>query len=354
MKLLNRYVTKNIINTILLVVLVLLALEIFIGFIGEMGDIGKGEYGVLPAFIYVLLSIPGKLYSFFPMASLLGALLGLGLLASNSELIVMRAAGVSLWRITLMVLQTALLLTLLVSIVGECLAPLMTHMAESQKALQKSHGRALRTQGGLWLRAPQAYIHIRSILPDGHLSGISSYQFDEQHRLITASYSELATHQQDQWVLHDVKQSRVGKKSVSAQHYKTLPWKISFSPEMLAIAAIQPAEMSLLQLHYYIAAAKQNGLQSISYQLAFWQRLIQPIGTCIMMLLAIPFIFGPLRSSSMGLRMLLGITLGFVFYILNQFFGPLSIVYQLPPLFAAIIPTLLFAGVGYGFMRKVN
>ncbi|MCK4608570.1 MAG: LptF/LptG family permease, partial [Gammaproteobacteria bacterium] len=100
MKLLRRYIGTTVIGTILMVVLVIISLEMFINFTSEFSDMGTGNYGLMRVIIYVFMCLPGAIYQFFPMAGLLGSLIGLGLMASRSELIVMRAAGVSLVQIT--------------------------------------------------------------------------------------------------------------------------------------------------------------------------------------------------------------------------------------------------------------
>jgi lipopolysaccharide export system permease protein len=73
-----------------------------------------------------------------------------------------------------------------------------------------------------------------------------------------------------------------------------------------------------------------------------------------MILLALPFVFGQLRSSTMGFRMFIWVMVGFVFYVLNQFVGPMSIVYQIPPALAAILPTLVFAFLGGVLLAKIR
>jgi len=72
----------------------------------------------------------------------------------------------------------------------------------------------------------------------------------------------------------------------------------------------------------------------------------------VLIWLAIPFVFGPLRSAGLGVRVLAGVFIGFVFYTLNQFFGPLSMMYQMPPFAAALFPIILFAMVAYWLQRR--
>ncbi len=80
--------------------------------------------------------------------------------------------------------------------------------------------------------------------------------------------------------------------------------------------------MTLLQLHRYLRAQKRSHQSALNYQLAYWQRLTQPLTTIVMMILAIPFYFWALRSSTMGSKLMVGATVGFSFHIINKFFDP--------------------------------
>ena len=112
--------------------------------------------------------------------------------------------------------------------------------------------------------------------------------------------------------------------------------------------------MTMIKLYEYIQYQKKNDLRYQVSALNFWQRIFQPLGTCVMLFLAIPFIFGPLRSVTMGLRLVSGVVVGFSFYILNQFFGPFSLVYHVPPFLAALTPSLLFLVLGLFFVRRIK
>jgi lipopolysaccharide export system permease protein len=71
-----------------------------------------------------------------------------------------------------------------------------------------------------------------------------------------------------------------------------------------------------------------------------------------MMLMALSFIFGPLRSVAMGTRVVTGISFGFLFYVLDQIFGPLSLVYAMPPLFGALLPSMAFLVISITLLLK--
>ena len=99
MGLLQRYIAKTILASTMMVLFVLLGLYTFMDFINELDDLGKGNYQLMDVARYMALSMPKRIYELLPVAALLGSVLGLDNLASQSELVAMRAAGVSIQKI---------------------------------------------------------------------------------------------------------------------------------------------------------------------------------------------------------------------------------------------------------------
>ena len=122
MRILDHYIRASVIWASCLVVLVLAGIESFIEFIGELPSIGVAQYDILSVFAFVGMQIPTDVYQLFPVAGFIGSLIGLGRLATTSELIVMRAAGVSIARIGWAVVKAALLMLIVVTIMGEWFA----------------------------------------------------------------------------------------------------------------------------------------------------------------------------------------------------------------------------------------
>jgi lipopolysaccharide export system permease protein len=354
MKIISRYIVTNIISTILITNLVLLALAIFIIFAGEFGDIGNGGYDFWHVTLYVILLLPSYIYLLFPMAGLLGTLTGLGLLASRSELIVMRAAGVSLTQITKIILVTAFILSMIAFALGEIVAPYSQHMASGLKARAVSNGALLYTKRGVWLRSDKDYVHIDQALPNQQLLGVTIYQFDSNYHLQKISLAEKGIFKDNKWIFENITESQFMPNKVTSNKIATAAWDLKFKPHLLEIINIDPNERTLPQLFVYIKYLNKIGLQTNSYSVAFWQRLFSPFSTIVMILLAIPFIFGPLRSATMGLRLVSGIVAGFVYYVITLFMGPLSSLYQIPPLVVSIVPILLVAGIGGYFLVRAK
>ncbi len=354
MKILSWYLFKVITTTTLIVLLIFLGMDFFIRLMSEFNDVGDGNYTIGVAIAYVLMTMPNDLYTMFPMAGLLGALMGLGHLASHSELVVMRSSGMTLMQIVRIILSSILVFVLIVCIFYETLAPKLTHEATMMRAIARAHGQAVATQYGIWVREGDSFFHFNSVNRKGQVEGLTRYQFDTAHHLTTVSYAKEALHKGKGWQVKSVRITHITEDKTTSVLLPEQWWSLELDPVILRIASIEPNEMTLFRLQKVIYYQQQNALRSADYALNFWQRIFAPLIACVMMFLAIPFIFGPLRSATMGLRLVAGISLGFLFYIVNQFIGPFCLLYQIPPIFAALIPLLLFTGVGVVLMRRVK
>jgi lipopolysaccharide export system permease protein len=350
MRLLDRYIAKTVLSSIALVTLMLAGLQLFILFVNQLGDLGKAGYGVLPAMIFVIEEMPYEVYLFFPMASLLGCLIGLGQMASHGELIVMRASGMSIADITLAVFRAAIVVIVLVTLIGEGALPALVHHARDKKIQALSDEQALRTAHGIWLRYQNDFVSIGSIQDDNHLVDVHQFHFDAHHQLECARSIESIERRQGRWLAHGVVETWMHETSTSVTKTSDMVWHVSLKPSLLRVSVHEPDEMTLLELHRYLRAKQISRQGAKNYRLVYWQRLVQPLTTIVMMLLAIPFIFGPLRSSTMGSKLLTGATVGFGFYIINRFFGSASQVYQWPSIVGAVGPTCLCAGLGMYLM----
>lgn len=351
MKLLQRYLIKTVLQAIGVVIIVLSCIEIFISFLNELHDIGIGNYHVFNAFIFSLMQLPLLIYQFFPFASLIGSLLGLGLLASHSELTVMRAVGLPVSKIASSVVIAGLLMLSVVTLMGETLAPTLQQLSYQNKAIATSGGQALPTLQGLWLHTKNSFVHIDEIKGQ-QLSGIRSYQLNDDQQLIQSLYAREANYRDKQWWLVDVSITELKQNPIKAFHYDALKWDMNLSPAVLSMSSGDPNQMPISYLYRLIRAHHQNYGEVNKYLLTFWSRLLQPFTTCVMVLIAIPFVFGTSRSVTISARIVWGVLLGFGFYILNQFFGPISTVLRIPPLLAAALPTLIFAAVGFLLVRR--
>jgi lipopolysaccharide export system permease protein len=354
MTLLDRYLAKTILASIALVTLMLAGLHVFILLVSQLEDLGKGDYGIYEAAWVVLLSLPYQVYLFFPVASLLGCLVGLGWLANHRELLVMRAAGMSIAQVTQSVFKAALVLVLAVTVMGETFIPRLSLLARDTKIQAISGGHALRTSTGLWIRHQNDFLMLGQVLSNNTLQAVVQFHFDASHHLRFTRTLHRVNFIHGEWHAEDVQETRLKKHKTVARAIPSMVWEVPLNPNVLRVSRSEPDEMNLRELGHYLHAEKKSGQSVTNYRLAYWQRIIQPATTAVMMLLAIPFVFGPLRESTMGAKLLLGVSVGFGFHLINRFLGPVSQVYQWPPELAAVAPTLVFAAIGVYLMRRVR
>ena len=350
---LDRYIGRNILNTILMTLFMLVSLSGIIKFVDQLRNIGQGDYSAASAGIYTLLSIPKDLEIFFPMAALLGALLGLGVLASRSELVVMQASGFTRMQIAASVMKTAIPLVLLTMAIGEWVAPKGEQIARNFRAQQMYGGSLLSTQSGLWAKDGSDFIYIQRVSGDNELTGVNIYHFDEQDHLLSVRYAATATYEGNLWRLSQVDESDLtNPKQVTGSQTLTGEWKTNLTPEKLGVVAMNPDSLSISGLHDYSKYLRQSGQESSRYELNMWDKIFAPFSVAVMMLMALSFIFGPLRSVPMGVRVVTGIFFGFVFYVLDQIFGQLSLVYSMPPVIGALLPSILFLLISVYLLLK--
>ena len=193
---LDRYIGKSVLMAILAVLGIILGLASLFAFIDEMGDL-SATYTLLDASSYVLLTAPRRLYDMLPMAALIGCLIGLGSLASSSELTIVRAAGVSIGRIVWAVMRPMLVLMLAGLLIGEYVAPVTKNKAQADRSLAQGRGEAQSSKRGMWHRQGEEFVHINSVQPNGLLLGVTRYRFDDQRKIISSSFARRARYEND-------------------------------------------------------------------------------------------------------------------------------------------------------------
>lgn len=356
MRLLDRYLGLLVFRGTLLALAVLMALFAFINFVDDLGDVGKGNYTLLRAVEYMILTLPRLCFSLFPLAALLGSLLALGSLASNFELTVVRAAGVSVGRISFAVMKTAVLLVVISVFVGEILTPISERFAQHRRSIALTQQIGVGTSYGFWIRDGQSYINIRKVFPSNRIEDVYIYEFDDERLLRVSTYAKEAVYDEEQgkWLLTDIEQSELQRDRVTARASRKAVWDSPFAPDIVNVAAVRPESLSSYGLYRYLGYLRDNGLSTTRYELALWGKLVYPFATAVMIFLGIPLVLGRLHSVGVGTRILVGALVGIAFHIVQQTSVHVGVVYEVPPVLSATVPTLAFLGFGIWLMRRLH
>ncbi len=327
---LDRYLARAVILGTLVTLAVLLPLLAFFLLADELNKLGTEAYGFKDALWFVTLSLPRYLYQVFPIATLIGALVGLGQLAQGSELVAMRAAGVSIGRIVLGGMLGGALLAAAAVVVGEWVAPPAEQRAVALRQLSQSGDDVAMTSAGLWARDGETFVNIRRLGLGADLRDIYIYEV-RGTALIAATYAESATYRDGGWVLKNIERSLISGDGVRVERLAETAWSSLLRPALLKVIVVEPQALSVWGLYRYIRFMGRTGQDAGRYEVAFWGKLVQPLLILAMIFVAIPVLLGTSRSTGTGLKVFVGIVIGIAFYLVSRSFAFLSLLYGMSP-----------------------
>ena len=347
MKLLTRYLAREIYTSIALVFTALILLFAFLDFVNELNALGQGEYRLIYVLMYVGLTIPGRIYELFPVAALIGTILALVQMAANSELTVYRASGASLLQMLGALGKIALPLVVACFVFGEFIAPPSEDMAQKLRLKAKNLQVSLQSfRSGVWVKDDNSFVNVKNVMPDTSLLNLVIYQFDENYHLQAILNAQRATYVGKKWQLENVQETQLTQAKISTQHYAVKPWLTSLNPELFTVLLVTPEQMSGWNLYQYVKHLRVNHQQTARYEIAMWGKLIYPLAVWVMMVLALPFAAHHHRSSGVSTKIFMGIVLGLSFHFFGRLFGSLGALYDWPPLFSASAMSALFLTLG--------
>lgn len=353
MRILDKYIGITVISYTIASLLVLIVLQLAFAFVDEMGDVGKGVYSSGMAVNYILLTIPGRIYEMFPVSALLGSLLGLGGLAGNSELTVIRSSGISIYRISRSVLQAGLVLMAISFVIGEWISPPLQEIAQTYRANAIANRVSVTNTGGFRVRDGRQMINVGKTISKNLIQDITIENLKLDKSVESIIQANEAIYKDGKWSLMGLTITSFNK-NIAVDYKSELAWDVELVPETLDVISSEPENLSVVELKDYIAYQEANGLDTKRYKLAFWNKIVSPFSTLVMLLVAIPFVFGSLRSVGMGQRLMIGILIGIGFFLLNRIIGTSALIYGINEFVCASAPTFLFLILGVIGIKRVS
>jgi lipopolysaccharide export system permease protein len=346
MSVLDRYLVRTIISSVLLVMSVLLVLSGLFVFIDQQDDIGIGRYNAMSALWFTLLNLPQFAYELLPIAALIGSLLGLGSLARGSELVVIRATGISVQRLAGTAAIAGLLLIGAELLLGEVLAPPLQEMAKEQKAFSKFNNISFAGGNGAWVRDGNLIINVARQSGQRQFGGMQIFELSPDHRLRAIGHAGGATAGANRkWLLSDYTESRFMGDRVEAPPPGQRVLESNITAGFLGLAVENPGQLTSRALWRLITYLQANSLSSRDYLFAFSSRIARTVAIPFLVLLAIPFVLGSLRSAGAGTRTLMGLILGIGLFLLQRLIESGTVVFDLNPVLLSWLPTALLATV---------
>jgi len=355
MNLLARYLSGQVLVASGFVLLALMVLFAFFDVLQELGSLGRNNYGLGQVVIVVLLNIPGHLYEILPVAALIGTLFALSRLVGNSEYAVMRVSGLSNWRVAGIFSMIGIVLSMLVLVLGEYVAPWSEQAAQRYKLSATRSVVAQQFRSGLWVKDGNSFINVREVMPDNTLRGLEIYGFNAEGRLDWIRAADQARWKNGQsWELQQVVETRFDADGIRADRHERQDWQSVLTPDILSVLLVAPEKMSARTLWRYVAHLKENGQKATRYEFALWSKFISPFVIPIMMLIAMPFAIQGPRTGGTSSKIFIGILVGLGFHLLSRLFGHLGLLNDWPVVLVSGLPLLIFLAIALMGIRWVD
>lgn len=345
MRTVETYLMRQIAVGLLIATAVLMPLFSFLDLLDQLDDVGKGLYQAGDAFAYVALMLPRRFIQLAPFIALIGNVIALGRLAVNSELIAMRAAGLSPMRISRASLKVGLALLVLLAVLEQSLAPWAQQRALALRAQALEQSTKLGHELGIWTRDPEHFLRIGAVEHGRIASDVEIMRLDKNGLLAEYIYARSANIiSAAQWKLMDVTDKIVHDGHFQVVSLSTMNWRPFLKPDQVSTLTRPPESLSPVDLFQYVHYLKSTGQQSEAYALALWQKLGGGLTTIAMVLLSVPFVLGSARTGFANRLVLAGVT-GISVYLLDQILANAGLILELNPMLVALVPGLVLIGL---------
>ncbi len=358
MRILTRYIGREVLLTTLLLFVALIGLFTFFDLINEIRDVGHGGYTISTALLYVALHVPSRVYELFPVAALIGTLFAISQLVANSEFTVMRASGASIMQVSWAVVRVGIPLALATFLAGEYVAPPAERLAQTVRAAAMGNATGVVAQqfeSGFWFKQDLTFVNIRTVLADMTLVGVRMYEFDKNLRLTTVRSAESGRYAGDgRWRLEKVQITEFGRDEAKASTQDQWLWASVLQPSILTVYQVAPERLALSTLWDNIQVLGTSAQKTSRFEIALWSKLLYPVAVLVMMLLALPFAQFQRRQGGVGFRIFAGTMLGLAFWLIERLFSYLGVLNDWSPLFSAAFPLAAFALLAVGMQYYIE
>lgn len=336
----DRYLMLSMIRGGVPILGLLLGLFAFLTLAEELEDVGKGNFEVIDALNVMVYSLPKISLELLPVTSLIGVLAGLGSLANQQELVALRAAGWSNYRLARPVFVLAVAILLAAMATQQWLIPILEEQIAGLRA-NAVEDAELEGDSEFWTRNEHQIVRIGGVQFGVMPTDVEIFERNEDghvSRVLNANRADILN--SETWQLWDVVSTEIDARGTRVGTMETLEWRSVLDPDQMATIITTAGAMAPSDLVQYVAHLEENDLDSHRYRLVLWQQLSLPIGILGMALLGVPFVVGSTRAMATGTRISIGVVIGILFYLGERTLGQVALLYSLPPFPLAMGPDI--------------
>ena len=355
MKIKDRYIAKTLLTYTLVVMLVWLSIYSFFNFLSELDSVGTANYSILEAFQYIILQMPEVAYDQASAVILLGCILGMGHLATTGQLLIFRASGLSVIKITWLTVKNAMIFIFLLILIGETIAPKLTQYAEYERSNALGQNNLSENQDGFWIRDGDNFINVENNIDGSVFSGITIIEVDN-NKIKRVINSESGNFDGESLKLIKTDIFSIDEKNkfenIVSKKRNLYKKNVAFDHDLIASLEKEPKDLSTLTIIKQIQFLTENKLRAGVFEVELYKRLVKPISLIAMVLLAMLFIFGSTRDVTLGRKIFFGVAIGLSFELVSRIGCAMELSFEFNPLLSSFIPALLVIIIAISLLIK--
>ena len=359
MNILDRYISREFLRFFLIVILSFLSLFLIIEFFEKLAWFIRKSAALDQIVGYFFFRIPAMLSFTIPPAVLLSALLTFGSLSRNSEIIAMRANGISLYRSSIPVLILSFLITLCTFAFSELITPYTNEKADHimRVDIEKKETKGIFKQEQLWYRGERGIYNFKLYDPEQNtLRGITLNYLDDKMQLIMRVDAERAVWQKDHWIFYNlliVHFDAAGFPLMERHAEKILD--LPETPADFQVIQKNSEQMGYFELKKYVRKIRTEGYDATRYLTDLHGKIAYPFVCMILAILGISFSLRKTeRSGGLAGSLFAGLIIGFSYWIIFAFAMSLGRSGHLSPLLAAWLANLIFGLSSFYLFTRVR
>jgi lipopolysaccharide export system permease protein len=224
--------------------------------------------------------------------------------------------------------------------IGEYVAPPLAQFAKREKTTSKLADVSFAGSSGAWVKEGNLIMRVQTGEVDQSFGGVSLFELDGSNRLRSIQRAErISVADPGHWRMQNVATTRFGPDHIDSSAVNEQDMRSTVNPDFLGLAATDPQLLTLRGLASYIDHLRRNSLDTAVYEIGYWSRIARLFAVIIVTLLALPFVFGPLRTTGAGTRTVIGVMLGILFFLITRTIENGGQLFGLNPALVGWLPT---------------
>jgi lipopolysaccharide export system permease protein len=345
MKIKDRYIANTLLTYSIVVLLVWLSIYSFFNFLAELNSVGTLKYTILEAFKYTILQLPKVAYDQVSPVILLGCIIGMGHLATTGQLIILRTSGISILKITWLTLKNAIIFLILITMIGELVAPALTTYAEKERSNALGQNSLSSSQDGFWIRDGDNFINVKNNVDGSLFNGITVIEVDNESNKIERVVESSSAIFDGQNInmkstnIFSINSSNLFD-DIALKERNLYKKRVAFDQDLIDSLEKDPKDLTTFTILKQIKFLTENKLRAEVFEVELYKRLVKPITLIAMILLAMLFIFGSTRDATLGRKIFFGVAIGLSFELISRIGGAMALSLDFSPLLSTFIPAI--------------